>query len=152
MEAAKIGLLGFPIEEKYGGSNGNNLDVMVILEELAAVDGGVATAIGDTWFAMTPIIIAANSEQRERFLRPLASRQEANLGAICMTEPQSGADIEDPRMELRTSRTVVAQDEGDLVINGTKAWPSNAGIAYLYVVGWDSRPEAWRERFMPGGG
>ena len=38
LEAAKLGLLGFPIEEQYGGSNGNNLDVMVILEELAAVD------------------------------------------------------------------------------------------------------------------
>jgi alkylation response protein AidB-like acyl-CoA dehydrogenase len=134
LEAAKVGLLGFPIEEKYGGSNGNNMDIMVILEELAAVDGGVATAIGDTWFAMTPIIIAANSEQRERFLKPLASRTEANLGAICMTEPLSGADIEDPRMELRTCRTIVTEDGEDLVINGTKAWPSNAGIAHLYVV------------------
>jgi alkylation response protein AidB-like acyl-CoA dehydrogenase len=134
LEAAKLGLLGFPIEEKYGGSKGNNLDVMVILEELAAVDGGVATAIGDTWFAMTPIVIAASSEQRERFLRPLASKAEANLGAICMTEPQSGADIEDPRMELRTCRTTITEDGDDLVINGTKAWPSNAGIAYLYVV------------------
>ena len=134
LEAAKVGLLGLPIEEKYGGSNGNNLDVMLILEELAAVDGGVATAIGDTWFAMTPIVIAANSEQRERFLRPLASRTDVNLGAICMTEPASGADIEDPRMELRTCRTIVTEDGEDLIINGAKAWPSNAGIAYLYVV------------------
>jgi alkylation response protein AidB-like acyl-CoA dehydrogenase len=134
LEAAKMGLLGFPIEEKYGGSNGNNFDVMLILEELAAVDGGVATAIGDTWFAMTPIIMAADSEQRERFLRPLASRTEANLGAICMTEPPSGSDIEDPRMELRTCRTIVTNDGDDVIINGTKAWPSNAGIAHLYVV------------------
>lgn len=134
LEAAKVGLLGFPIEEKYGGSNGNNFDVMLILEELAAIDGGVATAIGDTWFAMTPIIMAADPEQRERFLRPLASRTDANLGAICMTEPPSGADIEDPRMELRTCRTIVTEDGEDLVINGAKAWPSNAGIAYLYVV------------------
>ena len=134
LEAAKIGLLGFPIEEKYGGSNGNNIDVMVILEELAAVDGGMATVIGDTWFAMTPIIMAADSEQRERFLRPLASREEANLGAICMTEPPSGADIEDPRMKLRTCRTIVKEEGDELIINGTKIWPSNAGIAYLYVV------------------
>ncbi|RLB43920.1 MAG: acyl-CoA dehydrogenase [Deltaproteobacteria bacterium] len=134
LEAAKIGLLGFPVEEKYGGSNGNNIDVMVILEELAAVDGGMATVIGDTWFAMTPIIMAADSEQRERFLRPLASREEANLGAICMTEPPSGADIEDPRMKLRTCRTIVKEEGDELIINGTKIWPSNAGIAYLYVV------------------
>jgi len=134
LEAAKIGLLGFPIEEKYGGSNGNNIDTMVVLEELAAVDGGMATVIGDTWFAMTPIIIGANREQRERFLRPLASRNEANVGGICMTEPPSGADIEDPRMELRTCHTIVTEAGDDLIINGTKIWPSNAGIAYLYVV------------------
>ncbi len=133
-EAAKIGLLGFPIEEKYGGTNGNNLDTMVILEELAAVDGGLATAIGATWFAMTPIIIAANDEQRERFLRPLASRSEVNLACICMTEPPSGSDIEDPRMELRTCRTIIKEDGDELILNGTKIWPSNAGIAYLYVV------------------
>ena len=145
LEAAKIGLLGFPIEEKYGGSNGNNIDVMVILEELAAVDGGMATVIGDTWFAMTPIIMAANDEQRERFLRPLASREEANLGAICMTEPPSGADIEDPRMRLRTCRTIVKQEEDQLVINGTKIWPSNAGIAYLYVVVCTTDPELGEE-------
>jgi alkylation response protein AidB-like acyl-CoA dehydrogenase len=134
LEAARIGLLGFPIHEKYGGSNGNNIDTMVILEELAAVDGGMATVIGDTWFAMTPIVIGADSEQRERFLRPLASRDEANVGGICMTEPPSGADIEDPRMELRTCRTIVTEDGDDLIINGTKIWPSNAGIAHLYVV------------------
>jgi len=134
LKAAKIGLLGFPIQEKYGGSYGNNLDVMLILEELAAVDGGMATAIGDTWFAMTPIIIAANDEQRERFLRPLASRTEANVGAICMTEPASGADIENPRMGLSTCRTIIKEDGADFIVNGIKAWPSNAGIAYLYVV------------------
>lgn len=141
IEAAKIGMLGFPIDERYGGSNGNNMDTMIILEELAAVDGGMATVIGDTWFAMTPIIIAADPEQRERFLRPLASRTEANVGAICMTEPPSGADIEDPRMELRTCRTIVREDGDGLVINGTKSWPSNAGIAYLYVVVGTLNPE-----------
>jgi alkylation response protein AidB-like acyl-CoA dehydrogenase len=141
IKAAKIGLLGFPIDERYGGSNGNNMDTMIILEELGAVDGGMATVIGDTWFAMTPIIIAADSEQRERFLRPLASRSAANVGAICMTEPPSGADIEDPRMELRTCRTIVREDGDDLIINGTKSWPSNAGIAYLYVVVGTLNPE-----------
>ena len=141
LEAAKIGMLGFPIDERYGGSNGNNMDTMIILEELAAVDGGLATVIGDTWFAMTPIIIAADPEQRERFLRPLASRTEANVGAICMTEPPSGADIEDPRMELRTCRTIVRDDGDDIILNGIKSWPSNAGIAYLYVIVGTVNPE-----------
>ena len=110
------------------------MTVMAVLEELAAVNGGVACVIGDTWFAQTPIVIAANEEQRERFLRPLASHETVNLGCICMTEPASGADIEDPRMKLRTVKTIVTEGDDHYVVNGIKMWPSNAGIASHYVV------------------
>lgn len=132
--AAELGFLGLPIAPKYGGSGADGMTVMAVLEELAAINGGVACVIGDTWFAQTPIVIAASGEQRERFLKPLASREKVNLGCICMTEPASGADIEDPRMRLRTVKTIV-RDEGDhYIINGVKIWPSNAGIASHYVV------------------
>ncbi|MDO9515977.1 MAG: acyl-CoA dehydrogenase family protein, partial [Syntrophales bacterium] len=133
-KAASLGFMGLPIAVEYGGSGADGMTVMAVLEELAAVNGGVACVIGDTWFAQTPIVIAANEEQRERFLRPLASRKEPNLGCICMTEPASGADIEDPRMRLRTVKTIVTEDAGHYVINGVKIWPSNAGIASHYVV------------------
>lgn len=133
-KAAELGFLGLPIEPQYGGTGADGMTIMAVLEELGAGNGGVACVIGDTWFAQTPIIIAANEEQRERFLRPLASRDEVNLGCICMTEPASGADIEDPRMHLRTLRTVVKEDVDSYVIKGVKVWPSNAGIASHYVV------------------
>ena len=133
-KAAELGFMGLPIDPKYGGSGADGMTIMAVLEELAAVNGGVACVIGDTWFAQTPIVIAANDAQRERFLRPLASREEANLGCICMTEPASGADIEDPRMKLRTVKTIVTEDGDHYIINGVKMWPSNAGIASHYVV------------------
>jgi butyryl-CoA dehydrogenase len=133
-KAAKLGFMGLTIEPKYGGTGADGMTVMAVLEELAAVNGGVACVIGDTWFAQTPIIIAANDEQRERFLRPLASRDKVNLGCICMTEPASGADIEDSRMRLRTVKTIIREDGDDYIINGVKIWPSNAGIASHYVV------------------
>jgi butyryl-CoA dehydrogenase len=133
-KAAELGFMGLTIDPKYGGTGADGMTVMAVLEELAAVNGGVACVIGDTWFAQTPIIIAANDEQRERFLRPLASREEVNLGCICMTEPASGADIEDSRMRLRTVKTIIKEDEDDYIVNGVKAWPSNAGIASHYVV------------------
>jgi acyl-CoA dehydrogenase len=133
-KAAQLGFLGLPIEPKYGGVGADGMTVMVVLEELAAVNGGVACVIGDTWFAQTPIIIAGNEEQRERFLRPLASREEVNLGCICMTEPPSGADIEDDRMRLRTVSTIIKIEGDHYIINGVKAWPSNAGIASHYIV------------------
>lgn len=131
--AAELGFMGLPIEEKYGGSGADGMTVMAVLEELAAVNGGVACVIGDTWFAQTPIVIAARGEQRDRFLRPLASREEVNLGCICMTEPASGADIEDPRMRLRTVKTMVKEEADHYAIDGVKIWPSNAGIASHYV-------------------
>lgn len=133
-KAAELGFMGLTIEPKYGGTGADGMTIMAVLEELAAVNGGVACVIGDTWFAQTPIIIAANEEQRERFLRPLAARDEANLGCICMTEPASGADIEDSRMRLRTVKTIIKEDGDDYIINGVKIWPSNAGIASHYVV------------------
>ena len=133
-KAAELGFMGLTIEPKYGGTGADGMTIMAVLEELAAVNGGVACVIGDTWFAQTPIIIAANEQQRERFLRPLASRDEVNLGCICMTEPASGADIEDSRMRLRTVKTIIKEDGDDYIINGVKIWPSNAGIASHYVV------------------
>jgi butyryl-CoA dehydrogenase len=133
-KAAQLGFLGLPIEPKYGGVGADGMTIMVVLEELAAVNGGVACVIGDTWFAQTPIVIAGNEEQRERFLRPLASREGVNLGCICMTEPPSGADIEDDRMRLRTVRTIIKEEGDHYIINGVKAWPSNAGIASHYIV------------------
>ena len=119
-KAAALGFMGLPIDPKYGGSGADGMTIMAVLEELAAVNGGVACVIGDTWFAQTPIVIAANEEQRERFLRPLSSREKANLGCICMTEPASGADIEDPRMKLRTVKTIVREAGDEYIINGVK--------------------------------
>jgi butyryl-CoA dehydrogenase len=133
-KAAELGFMGLTIDPKYGGTGADGMTVMAVLEELAAVNGGMACVIGDTWFAQTPIIIAANDEQRERFLRPLASREEVNLGCICMTEPASGADIEDSRMRLRTVKTIIKEDGEDYIVNGVKIWPSNAGIASHYIV------------------
>ncbi len=133
-KAAELGFMGLTINPKFGGTGADGMTTMAVIEELAAVNGGVTCVIGDTWFAQTPIIIAANDEQRERFLRPLASREEVNLGCICMTEPASGADIEDSRMRLRTVKTIIKEDGDDYIVNGVKVWPSNAGIASHYVV------------------
>ncbi|MCD6576606.1 MAG: acyl-CoA dehydrogenase family protein [Anaerolineaceae bacterium] len=133
-KAAALGFMGLTIDPKFGGTGADGMTIMAVLEELGAVNGGVACVIGDTWFAQTPIIIAANEEQRERFLRPMASKEEVNLGCICMTEPASGADIEDDRMRLRTVKTIIKEDGDDYIINGVKIWPSNAGIASHYIV------------------
>jgi len=51
-----------------------------------------------------------------------------------MTEPASGADIEDDRMRLRTVETILKEYGDHYILNGTNVWPSNAGIASHYIV------------------
>ncbi len=132
-KAAEIGILGLPIPEQYGGSGAKNLDCAIVMEEIAAGCGGIATVIGSSWFGQTPIMLAANSEQRQRWLPPLASN-EGNLCCMAMTEPAGGSDIENPHMHAKTIRVILKEDGNDYVINGTKIWPSNSDRAFLYTV------------------
>ena len=98
-KAAEIGILGLPVPEQYGGSGAKNLDCAIVMDEIAAGCGGIATVIGSSWFGQTPIMLAANSEQRQRWLPPLAS-SEGNLCCMTMTEPAGGSDIENPKNRL----------------------------------------------------
>ncbi|HID55999.1 TPA: acyl-CoA dehydrogenase [Candidatus Poribacteria bacterium] len=128
--AGEAGILGLPIPGRHGGSGASGIEGSIVLEELAAGDGGLATAIGASWLAMTPILIAGTEEQHERFLPPLNS----GLACMAMTEPAGGSDIENPLMELKTVRTIAKEDGNGYILNGTKIWPSNSGNAELYVI------------------
>lgn len=132
-KAAEIGLLALPIPEEYGGGNASGIETNIALEELAAGCGGIATAIGASWFGMTPILVAGNKEQHKRFLPLLTSHDEVNMTCMAMTEEQGGSDIEDHRMKGVTIRTRV-KEEGDFyIVTGRKMWPSNFDIARLYT-------------------
>ena len=60
--AAEVGLLGLPVPREFGGSGGSNVECSLVLEELAVGCGGIATAIGASWFGQTPIMMAATRE------------------------------------------------------------------------------------------
>jgi len=131
--AARAGILGMIIPQRYGGSGKTAVECSVVLEEIAAACGGIATAIGANWLAQTPILLAATPEQREKFLPPLAGH-EPRLACLAMTEPTGGSDIENPHMQSRGIYTTATPRDGGYVLNGTKRFPSNAGIAHLSVV------------------
>lgn len=131
-KASDIGILGLPIPEENGGSGASNLECSIVLEELAAGCGGIATAIGATWFGQTPIMMAASKEQRSEWFSLMA--RDGNMCCMAMTEEAGGSDIEDPHMHSRTIRTIAQPDGDDYIINGAKIWPSNSGNACLYVV------------------
>jgi len=136
---AEVGILGLPIPKEYGGSDCSNVECSVVLEELAAGCGGISTAIGASWFGQTPIMMAATTEQRQRWLPPLT--RDGNLCCMAMTEPAGGSDIENPHMHSKTIRTIVRTDGDDYVVNGTKIWPSNSTNSCLYTVVATVNPE-----------
>lgn len=131
-KAAEVGILGLPTAKEYGGSDASNVECSIVLEELATGCGGIATAIGASWFGQTPITMAATTEQRQKWFPPLT--RDGNLCCMAMTEPAGGSDIENHHMHSRTIRTIVRDNGDDYVVNGTKIWPSNSTNSYLYTV------------------
>lgn len=110
------------------------MECSLVLEELAVGCGGIATAIGASWFGQTPILMAATQEQRERIFPPLAATDKGRLVCMAMTEPAGWTDIENPHMRSRTIRTIVKEDGNYYMVNGLKVWPSNSDNAWLYTV------------------
>ncbi|WP_313169075.1 acyl-CoA dehydrogenase family protein [Massilia oculi] len=111
-ELAALGAFGVAVPEQYGGAGLDYVSLALVLEEIAAGDGGTSTIISVNNCPVCSIaMMYANEEQKERWLRPLA--QGELLGAFALTEPHTGSDA----AALRTTAT----REGDsYVINGTK--------------------------------
>ncbi len=127
-KAAKVGLLSYAIPEEYGGSGVSSLlSNLVISEELFWGCAGIATAMGGIGLASLPILEMGSEEQKKRWLPLFTDPDHVRLGAMCLTEPGAGSDV--VNMSTRAVR-----DGSDYVINGTKTFITNGGIADLYVV------------------
>jgi butyryl-CoA dehydrogenase len=88
---AALGAYGICVPEAYGGANLDYLTLALVLEEIAAGDGGVSTTISVTNCPVNAILMKyGGTDQKTRWLRPLA--QGDMLGAFCLTEPHVGSD------------------------------------------------------------
>ncbi|MEZ5101109.1 MAG: acyl-CoA dehydrogenase family protein [Thermoleophilia bacterium] len=141
-DAAREGILALPVPTALGGEGADNVACVLALEELGAGDGGIATAIGASWFGQTPILMAARPELREDWLRRCASREEPFIVCMAMTEPGGGAAIESPERAMRTVRTIARIEGDEVVLDGLKLWPSNFDVAQLYTVVASTDPSA----------
>ncbi|MDY7032585.1 MAG: acyl-CoA dehydrogenase family protein [Thermodesulfobacteriota bacterium] len=120
----ELGFLGIPYPEKYGGSGGDTITVSIFLEELARVSAAVAGAAAIQVNGVAgPVFLFGTEEQKERYLVP--SIRGEKIGAIAMTEPAAGSDAS----SIQTSTT---RDGDKYMINGTKMFCSNGGIADLF--------------------
>jgi butyryl-CoA dehydrogenase len=125
-ELAQMGAYGVAVPEQYGGAGMDYLSLALVLEEIAAGDGGTSTVVSVNNCPVCSIgMMFANEEQKQQWLRPLA--QGDMLGAFCLTEPHAGSDASD----LRTT----AKLEGDeYVINGVKQFITSGKHADVAIV------------------
>ena len=126
---AALGAYGICVPEEYGGVQLDYLTLALVLEEIAAGDGGTSTVISVTNCPVNAILMRyGNAEQKQQWLTPLA--QGEMLGAFCLTEPHVGSDAS----SLRT--TAVREGDG-YVLNGVKQFITsgkNADVAIVIAV------------------
>jgi alkylation response protein AidB-like acyl-CoA dehydrogenase len=121
----EAGLFGVYIPEKFGGRGMGVFELVLIVEELSKVDGGIALALAATALGAYPILLGGNDEQKARFLAPLASGEK--IAAFGITEAESGSDP--------TSITTSATRDGDhYVLNGAKCFITNGGEAQINTI------------------
>jgi alkylation response protein AidB-like acyl-CoA dehydrogenase len=118
-----LGLLGLNIPEEYGGSGVDAISAAIAIEELGWGCGSTALAIAaHNGLGTSPIVLFGTEEQKKYYLPRVASGK-GNLGSLALTEPGAGSDIQGG------VRTHAEQVGDEWVINGSKAWCTNAGIA-----------------------
>ncbi|MBN9409721.1 MAG: acyl-CoA dehydrogenase family protein [Burkholderiales bacterium] len=123
---AALGAYGICVPEAYGGAGLDYLSLALVLEEIAAGDGGTSTAISVTNCPVNAILLRYGSEaQKQQWLAPLARGEM--LGAFCLTEPHVGSDAS----ALRTT----ARREGDgYVIDGVKQFITSGQNGHVAIV------------------
>lgn len=121
----ELGAMGVGFPEEYGGLGAGAVAQAVVIEELARIDSSVAVTVGaNVSLGGEPILLFGTEEQKQRWLVPLARGE--TLGAFASTEPSGGSDV---RAATTTARRdgEDGEDEGAWVLNGTKAFTTNAG-------------------------
>lgn len=124
-KAFDAGLIGTDIPKEFGGQGLSLLESSLITEEIAAACPGLATSIFDSSLGMEPILLSNNSHAKEKYLPQIAG--DFKLTAFATSEPTMGSDVAGIRC-----RAEAAGD--DYLLNGTKYWITNGGVAdYLSV-------------------
>jgi len=121
-KAAQLGLS----TGAFGGSSA--LGGVTIVEELSWGCGGIALAIVSSGLAAAAIVGMGTEEQKAKFLPMcMSTEEEVRIGAYCLTEPEAGSDV-------ANISTTAVRDGDDYILNGTKRFATNGGIADVHVV------------------
>ncbi|HFK1750901.1 TPA: acyl-CoA dehydrogenase AcdA [Bacillus cereus] len=125
-QMAELGLTGIPWPEEYGGIGSDYLAYVIAIEELSRVCASTGVTLSaHTSLAGWPIFKFGTEEQKQKFLRPMAEGKK--IGAYGLTEPGSGSDA-------GGMKTIAKRDGDHYILNGSKIFITNGGIADIYVV------------------
>jgi alkylation response protein AidB-like acyl-CoA dehydrogenase len=125
-EMGKLGLMGLPFPEKYGGGDMDFIAYAIAVEEISRVDA--STSIGmsvHTSLCSWPIFKYGTEEQKQKYLVPLA--QGTKVGAFGLTEPNAGTDV-------GNASTTAVRDGDFYILNGTKVFNTNGGEAEVELI------------------
>jgi alkylation response protein AidB-like acyl-CoA dehydrogenase len=122
---AEHDILGLPFSEEYGGTGTGTLMLQLAVEELAKASAAVALMLMIQELGTLPIQLFGSEELKQRFLPRCASGEWSP--AFALSEPEAGS-------EPAAMRTTARLEGDEWVIDGTKNWITNAGIADFYVV------------------
>ncbi|MGG2094422.1 acyl-CoA dehydrogenase AcdA [Bacillus sp. S13(2024)] len=125
-QMAELGLTGIPWPEEYGGIGSDYLAYVIAVEELSRVCASTGVTLSaHTSLAGWPIFKFGTEEQKQKYLRPMAEGKK--IGAYGLTEPGSGSDA-------GGMKTTAKRDGDHYILNGSKIFITNGGIADIYVV------------------
>jgi alkylation response protein AidB-like acyl-CoA dehydrogenase len=122
---AEQDILGLPFDTEYGGTGTGTLMLQIAVEEIAKACASSALILMIQELGTLPIQLFGSPELKERYLPRCATGEWSP--AFCLSEPEAGSDP-------ASMRTNAVRDGDEWVINGTKNWITNAGIADFYVV------------------
>ena len=128
----ELGFMGMMVDPEWGGSGLDTVSYALALEEVAKIDASVAVIMSvNNSLVCWGLEEYGTEEQKERFLRPLATGQK--LGAYCLSEPGVGSDA-------TQQATTAVRDGNDWILNGAKNWITNGTTSDYYIVYAQSDP------------
>ncbi len=125
-EMGELGFMGMMVDPKYNGGGMDTISYCIAMEEISKIDNSCSVAMSvNNSLVCWGLEKYGNEEQKEKYLKPLASGEK--LGAFALSEPEAGSDA--------TSQRTVAIDKGDhYLVTGTKNWITNGGKADFHLV------------------
>ncbi|MCD6119911.1 acyl-CoA dehydrogenase family protein [bacterium] len=135
---AELGLLGVPIPEEYGGMGADLVSYCITIEELsrACASTGI-TVLAHCGLGMIPIVNFGTHEQKMKYLPKCCNGEW--IAAFGLSEPTAGSDA-------AATKTRAVRDGDYYIVNGSKMWTTNGGVADVIVITARTDPDSKRSR------